>query len=180
MTILYIPGLGDDKTNQRQRRYLEWRYRNSDTKLIFYDSKWLSDENYNQKWQRLEKILSTIDLENTHVIGVSAGGSLLVRAVQEYPSIGTAHAVSSKLINADGIGENYRKRAPALYDAVLVSQSMIDDKNLSLKTTIYRPLYDNVVPLSNMIIPNARRKRNPMIGQAAGIIWFLLFMLPKY
>ena len=177
-TILYLPGLGSEKSLKIQRWYLKLRTKNQ--KLVFFEPKWHSDESYKNKWKRLTKIISQLDPHSIHVVGVSAGGSLLVRVMSEYEEIKSATCISGKVTNSAGIGQDYRKSAPALFDSVLASENTIKTDNThTKKITIFRPFFDNVVPLQDMLVPGAKTKRIFAFGHASGIAIALIFKFPK-
>ncbi|MDO8266016.1 MAG: alpha/beta hydrolase, partial [Candidatus Saccharibacteria bacterium] len=100
--ILYLPGLGDQNTTERQRKYLSWKLKKSGITLTFFDPKWSSDESYDKKWDRLQDLLNTCNLKQTTAVGVSAGGSLLMRILADYPDLLNAHSVCGKLQNSIG------------------------------------------------------------------------------
>ena len=178
-TLLYLPGLGSERLLKIQRRYLKWKCRKRGFELVFFESRWHDDEPYTEKWQRLLEDTTSTSAESTIVLAVSAGGALLTRFVSENPTVKSAHCMSAKLKNAEAIGSSYRKRAPALFDAVRESQAVLGDMNLAEKTIVYRPLFDTVVPLKDMIIPGARRKRFFGFEHITALIWALVFHFPK-
>ena len=174
--ILFIPGLGDAKSTER----LVNRWKNKNRDIYTFDTKWESEEAYRTKIHRLIKFYeSTAQNEKYIVISISAGCSLAVSLLAKFPEIESAHLVSGKIIGSESIGSKYRKRAPALYDSVVNSeQTIYNTKNVEDRVVVYRPFYDNVVDINDMLVDNSKKIRIPAIGHSMGIAIALLFYLP--
>lgn len=178
--LLYIPGLGDDTVTQRQFRYIAWWGKLHHADVTCFDPKWHDIESYTNKWQRLDDMLRELPHDELTIIGVSAGGSLAMRALEMYPNTKRVITVCAKLQGAQSIGTNYRLRAPALHDAVRVSEKIILSGKLpSQKIVTYRSLYDPIVPLKDSVVPGAKKKRLIVIGHALAIVMYLALYLPK-
>lgn len=178
--LLYLPGLGNDTVTQRQFRYLAWWGKLHRTHVTCFDPHWHDSESYTDKWQRLIDILKALPHDELTIIGVSAGGSLAIRALDLYPNTKRVTTVCAKLQGAQSIGTNYRLHAPALHDAVRVSEEIILSGKLpSQKIVTYRSLYDPIVPLKDSVVPGAKKKRLIVIGHTLAIVMYLALYLPK-
>jgi pimeloyl-ACP methyl ester carboxylesterase len=148
-----------------------------------FDSMWDTDESYTAKYSRLMDFCEEIELgvdEELTVIGVSAGGSLAIRYLHENPDVDKAYLVAGKLRGSKSIGENYQKRSPALLESVRISEGLLATRNgIGADTTVMRALFDNIVPLNDMLIENARRIRIPIIGHTFSIGLALILYFPR-
>ncbi len=174
--ILYIPGLGDAEAT----KFLADRWEKPDREVVTFDTRWASNEPYTEKYQRLLGVFGDLSLvDDIEVIAQSAGGALATRLISEKPEINQAAIICGKLRNAETIGDDYRKRGPALYDAVVASEKALETSDdFASKVTVYRPLREWVVPMDDMIIEGARIKKVPIIGHAACIGFTMLFYVP--
>ena len=89
--------------------------------------------------------------------------------------------VVGKLKGSIRIGRDYRDRAPALLECVRASEAIIEkhSEELAPKTAILRQLFDGVVPLKDMVVDGARRKRFLLLGHTVTIVFALFFYFPS-
>lgn len=87
--------------------------------------------------------------------------------------------IAAKLKRPELIGPHYHSTAPALVETVTASQAIIASLSAeqSRKFMTYRPLFDGVVAVKDMVIAGTRSKIIPVVGHAFGIGWALLFQL---
>lgn len=172
--ILVIPGLGDIHATD----WIINRWKTEDRHVSLFDPQWETSEAYEDKFNRLLSFYDESEFE-TKLVAISAGGSLAVRLLKERPVVVSAAFVSCKVKGSSSIGPKFQKRAPALMEAVKHSESVLSQGiSFDGKCTIYRPLFDNIVPINDMLVGECRRRRIPIVGHAAGIGAALLFYLP--
>lgn len=171
--ILFIPGLGDDNSVDLQKKLIKRWNKNGGELTVFYP-KWHTDESYDDKYKRL---LTTFGPNKFTVVAASAGTSLAITLLKDKPEhIESLKLIAGKFRSADKIGPNYRKRAVALYDAVLASEQALGhlDASQKAKITSYRSIFDGVIPTSEMKIKGANNKLMPIIGHVPSIAYKLL------
>ncbi len=170
---LYIPGLGDAKTLEKQRKFVK-KWLKSD----FFDAQWHTDEQLEVKLERLTVVLQAYGDSQIKLIASSAGGSLAMIAYGAHPKrIQKLVLISAKFRNWQAIGPEYLRRAPQLIPAVKVSDQTLQSLNNDqiARITTVRPLYDNVITTREMPIKGARNRVVPAIGHPIGIVVGLLF-----
>lgn len=179
--LLYLTGVGGESITSRQERYVSWRGSKLGWNVIFFDSKWTSDELLEQKLRRLDDVVTPLDKSKTAVLAVSAGATELVYLFQKYPDLSRGLTFAGAAQGSKTIGEKYRQRAPQLQAAQMTSESIISDNPTQFadRVTVYRPFHDEVVAQPNMLIGDATLKRIPMVGHVASIVTALTFQFPR-
>lgn len=180
--ILYIPGLGDENTIERQRSVVS-KWANGSRRSWFFDPKWHSEEKLKDKKARLDKLFGEINEtgEEIQVVASSAGGSLaVILFAKEKKNINLLTLISTKLIKPEKIGEDHRKSTPMLVEAVSECEKLLYNLTESdrSKITTYRPIYDDVIPTKDMKIKGAKNKVVLAAGHAIGIT-VALFIFKK-
>ena len=153
-------------------------------KTYVFDPEWSTQENYEDKYKRLRTFADKVIVKNDEefiVIGASAGGPLAVRYVFDHARVDKAFLLVGKLKGSIRIGRDYRDRAPALLECVRASEAIIEkhSEELAPKTAILRQLFDGVVPLKDMVVDGARRKRFLLLGHTVTIVFALFFYFPS-
>ena len=175
-TRIYIPGLGDESTLDKQRTIVKkWG------DALFFEPKWHSKETFAKKYSRLQQLFDDHPSVNK-LIGASAGGGLALAFYgPNRDRINKLYLVSSKFRMPEAINAHYQKSAPALLQTVNHSNQVL--ANLTNKDTAkivtYRPLFDNVILAKSMTIDGATNKLIPVIGHATGIALVLLLCLKR-
>lgn len=145
--LLYLTGVGDERTTRRQERFVTWRGRKLGWNVVFFDSKWTSQEPLSEKFERLEGAIAPLEKVNTTVLAISAGATELVYLFHRYPEFNRGITFAGAPQGSQTIGVRYRQRAPQLEQAQLLSESLIaqDPSEFAGRVTVYRPLKDEVV-----------------------------------
>ena len=165
--------MGDDNSVDLQKKLIK-RWNKNGKKLIAFYPKWHTDESYADKYKRL---LNSLGSEKYTVVAASAGTSLAITLLKDKPEqIESVKLISGKFRSASKIGPNYRKRAIALYDSVLASETTLGllDASQRAKITSYRSIFDGVIPTSEMKIKGAKNKLMPIVGHVPSIAYKLL------
>ncbi len=180
--LLYLTGVGDERTTHRQERFVAWRGKRVGwNNVVFFDSKWTSLEPIDQKLSRLEDTIASLGKQATTVLAISAGATELVYLFHKYPELKRGITFAGAPQGAQTIGAKYHERAPQLEAAQLLSESIIaeDPSLFAGRITVYRPLKDEVVARPLMSIGDASFKTIPMVGHVASITTALLFQFPR-
>ena len=179
--LLYLTGVGDERTTQRQERYASWRGGKLGWNVVFFDSKWTSKEPLTEKLARLEDTIAPLDKDNTTVLAISAGATELVYLFHKYPELKRGITFAGAPQGSQTIGVRYRQRAPQLEPAQQLSESIIaqDPSMFAGRVTAYRPLSDEVVAQENILIGDAAVERIVMVGHVASIATALALHFPR-
>lgn len=168
---LLLTGLGDDKTVNRQVRFVNWlnKRRPADAQIHVFDTLWQTPEDYQTKKHRLLQFVGEHPGIEA-IYAISAGASLGMSLVPELPMSTQYHFISGKLLNPGSIGAERNSRAPALYNSVVASQQVIESYDLSqYSMTCHAGYLDGVLEQQDMRIPNVPFERIHMINHSITI-----------
>lgn len=175
--VIYIPGLGDDRSYGQDIILRLWRIRG--LTLHYFPLGWADKENFAPKLTRLIKKVDELSSAGHKVslIGVSAGASAVLAAFSERKDINKVVCIVGKINNPQNIGEVIYKKNPAFkqsmasVSASLASLSEADRK----KIMSIHPLHDKTVPKADTIISGAIEKTIPVRGHIFSIFYMLIF-----
>ncbi|HMT18838.1 MAG TPA: hypothetical protein PKD20_02020 [Candidatus Saccharibacteria bacterium] len=178
--ILLFPGLGDDTTIQRQQRYISWlnKRRPIDAQIYMFNTKWQTQERFSDKLARAKEFVQSHP--DTKIgYGISAGASLLMSLSAELPRNFHYYFISGKLRNPQTIGEEHRKRAPALFDSVIACEQSITSHTNKQHMRCYAGYLDRVLDQDDMQIPDVTFTRIPMVNHTLTIVSAYACILPR-
>lgn len=164
--VILVPGLNDSGESKLIKNI--WKKDGID--IIFFESKWKSDENYQIKLERLLKLIDEKSENNkVSLIGMSAGGSLVINAFNERKNeINKVIAICSRLKKGKESGfrgfVKRTKKSLSFKESILNSEKDINDFSLEERQrimTIHALFGDELVPgdtstidgANNVIIP---------------------------
>jgi hypothetical protein len=175
--IFYIPGLGEQRTIDRQARYISILNKYLKKQIFFFDPKWETIEPAKDKLIRLRQSYEQAKRPQK-IYGVSAGAALTVLLGAGCNAELTT--VAGKHTGANKIGPEYQQRAPAFLSIVHQSEMTLDnDEELRARLTSYHPLFtDGTVPMEDIIIEGATNKLIPVPFHVPAIIAGLVGVLP--
>lgn len=176
--IFFTPGLGGERTIERQRNYVH--FLNSLGKSIyFFDPKWQSNESAEVKKSRLDDAYDKAGRPRK-LFGVSAGASMAVVLGAAFPDTEII-TLAGKHTGAASIGEEYDRRAPAFRSFVMKSEAIIEaDSSVAHRIKSYRPWpVDGVVPMHDIVVPGAANRLIPVPFHTPAIIAGLATVLPR-
>ena len=180
--IIYIPGLGNDKLLDPQRKVVSKWTRRWDH-VLFFEPKWHEDETDDAKFKRLLKEFDALPEGYTwRVTGASAGGPISIRLFDaRTDQISNLKLVCPKIKGYETIGDWYKKVAPGFADQVKKSQEILKsiDSSLLARVKIYKPIYERVVYLDDMAVPGMKVVRLPLFGHTFTIAKVLVFLLGR-
>jgi hypothetical protein len=176
--ILYVPGLGDHNLSGQQRALKLWRLYSVRTEISVMN--WQVDEPWDLKFERL---LQRIDFHHkkgreVSLIGVSAGSTAVLQAlIMRRNKIKSAALVCGKFQYPETVHPMRYKINPALKDALTTSsralEKLTDDDKQQLR--MYRPIYDNLLPVKETHIPGVKTVVMPAITHVGGIAYAITF-----
>lgn len=158
MNVLIIPGYGD-RWDYIARATKHWPQK-YDIQPEIYVFGWNGQaDTYDQKWQQFDKKLQ--QLGDAAIIGISAGASVAVHALQKYP------AKIRKVITVCGPVHADRMNPQTLHNKFPVLECALEDFSLNQlpadRVMTMRPYYDQLVPINAMMIEGAHDKRVTMM-----------------
>lgn len=168
---LVLMGLGGDKVVARQTRFINYlnAKRSEAAQILVFSTLWQTAELYPEKRARLSAFIKLHP--NIKVIyGISAGASLAMSLVPEIQIDTKYHFVSGKLRRPETIGEERTLRAPALYDSVVASETVISETSFENRDmTCYVGFLDGVLSQKDMRVEGIPTQRIPMVNHSATI-----------
>lgn len=176
--LIYVPGLGDEKLNNRRLLMRFWNLRN--VRIVLCPMKWGESEPWETKLERLQSLITQKSQEGYRVslIGESAGASAVLPAF--FRSNQKVHAVillCGKSHHPETVSQSLFIKFPSLKDAVYESDSVVNQLSDAQKARIVNvhPLVDHVVPIADTKIAGVKNSRMPIIGHATSIIFANIF-----
>lgn len=166
MNVIIVPGYGD------RTAYIEHATRNwiqkYDLKPVIYVIGWNNDvSNLEGKWKQLASLITNMD--ETAIIGISAGASVALRALQTYPD------TVKKVITICGPVHKHMIHAKILHNRYPMLEESLDRFDLTnidtTKVMTIRPIFDDAVTTKAMKIEGALDKRLTVAFHAIAILW---------
>lgn len=160
--IIYVPGIGDWRPLGQDKGIRWWRVLG--VHGHYSPVGWNGNEAFDLK---LKKLLAEIDgyLEqgdSVSLLGFSAGASAVLNAfAKRREAIATVICVSGKLNSPNTTSPHYFKQNPAFKESLHLLQHNLTTFTAEDKKHILtlNPLYDNVIPLKDAVLPGVRRWR---------------------
>lgn len=184
--VLYIPGLGSERTLNFQRRYVRFLNLFTRNHIYFFEPRWESDreEDADAKYARLNGFVESIGGIKS-VIGVSAGATLATRLALESQDSIEAHLICGKVHTAGTPSGEYHERAPALHESVAINDNLLSDVHGSGKNLDYLYCYiprdsefDGAIRTEYMTTEGATNVMLPSLRHDRAIIYALVKYLP--
>jgi hypothetical protein len=179
-STLYILGLGSQRVDRMQKAWVAGinLFRSSNNKIHVFESRWETDEPYDDKFERLREFHEQIG-RPSRVWAVSAGATLAVRLCVEVDDDVDLHIVCGKIYGPEKIGQDYINRAPAFLESAQISDELARRVNPEF-VTCYVPKNDadGVIESIDMQIPDAQSIELPALKHAKAITYALVRYLP--
>ena len=163
--IIYLPGFGDNYDIGRRAALWGWRIFGVTAQHV--PMRWNSTESYAEKYARIDEAINEAAGKRIVIIGESASGSMALAAYAK-----RCHDLY-KVITISGKNNNPASVAPRLYrqhtafrDALAAAEiatkqlSQVDRQNF----VAFYPLYDEVIPIKEAVIPDCQLIRLFSIG----------------
>lgn len=175
--VIYVPGLGDDKTYGQDSAVRGWeKYGLSGH---YFPIGWADGESFEPKLKRLlDKIDGLLhDGYLVSLVGVSAGASAVLNAYAQRPSVHGVVLISGKVQRTHLIGGQIFSANPAFKgSAYMLKDSLksLTPNRISRIMSIH-PLRDGRVPVKDTLIPGSVEKTVPVIGHLFSIFYTVTF-----
>lgn len=171
--VLYVPGLGDHRLDGRRKLLSLWHYRGIQIEISAKE--WTVDHSWEFKLKRLVATIDRLHGPNTSIslIGESAGASAVLQALRlRQDKLNAVILLCGKSQYPERVAPRLYRKNPALRDAMIGSQAVVDTLTASEKSKILNlhPLLDPIVPVWETKIPGVKNARIPSIGHATSII----------
>lgn len=166
MNVIVVPGYGD-RSDYLETATKKWQKRYGlNPEIVVFG--WSGEaSSFDQKWEQFSRTVQ--GKEETAIIGISAGASVAIRAMQSYPEI------VKKVVTICGPVHPERMNRTTLHKNYPVLERSLDQLSLdglaSERVMTLRPLYDNVVNTHAMRIDGAQDHRMKVVGHPTGILW---------
>lgn len=175
-TVLFIPGLGDDKIrgeNIAIELLKLWRLDGE-----YFPVYWHKTEDFKLRLAELSKKVVELNSEGRRVVlvGYSAGASAAINALSaNKEKVSRVILICGKIQNLDKINDQYFKLNPRFGRSIdLLKKSLPDlDAKQRAKILSIRPIFDEVVPVKDTIIEGAKNKKIFMVGHVPTIAYCL-------
>lgn len=175
--IVYISGFGDGYDTTRRRLLKLWRFKRVTVELVSMN--WRTSETFEGKIDRINQAIEAAKGKRVVLLGESAGGSM---AVHVYAA---RHEELFKVMTLCGKNTTPETVSPHLYKNHPAFKTSMDKLNAAVaaipkeareRFVSIHPIYDNVVPVRETLLPGCREVVLPMSGHlpvimAALTIW---------
>ena len=178
--VIYVPGFGDESIplwfGQVIILKFWWLI---GVKSQYFRFSWDNTEGFDAKLQRLVDKIDSLSKNGDKVslVGLSASASAVLNAYAQRKNINAVVCIVGKIQNPQAIHPIWFKKHPDFKDsAFMVSDSLasLDAKRLSRILSI-RPVYDQIVPVADAVIPGAKNLVFPVRGHIFTIYFSIAF-----
>jgi len=167
-TVIYVTGLNDSNPSFQKFAVKSWRIYGVNP--IFFQSKWASNETFQDKLKRLTDVIDQKNKEGSRValFAVSAGASLAIAAFAERSNSSSAAFVCGKLHRPEAVGEKYYQQNPAFREAMEKLNTNVAKLNKAKKSNIISitPLFDEIVSVGDARLKGAKNVILPTLFHA--------------
>jgi hypothetical protein len=180
-TAIIVLGLGEN----RESKTVEYLWKRQGVKVIFFQPNWKSEEKLQDKLKRLSDLIDKEAMGNkVSLVGVSAGGSLVINAfVENKNKVDKVITLCARLRKGEMTGfrgfEERTKGYPAFRDSVILAEKvekLFDENDRKKIMTVHALLGDELVPQNTTTIEGAKNITVPtgehVISSAASLTIF--------
>lgn len=176
--IIYLPGLGDPHYKEQGVLLKLWRIYH--VKVHYHPVYWRDDVPFSKKLDGIIKQIDELKARGYTIslIGTSAGASAAINAyAKREDKISGVVCICGKLRNTDKIGESYYIKNQAFKGSIALLASSLEKLSKTNRSKILsiHPLYDEIVPVKDTVIDDAKLKTIPTIGHAFSIMYSVTF-----
>jgi hypothetical protein len=173
--VILVPGLNDSSESKLIKDI--WKRNGID--IIFFESRWKSDEKYQNKLERLSRLIDKESKNNkVSLIGISAGGSLVINAFNERRNqINKIVTICSRLKKGNINGfRGFNKMTygyPTFRESVIKAEEIekyFEKKDRQKIMTIHALLGDELVPANTTTIDQSKNTIVPAGGHIFSIV----------
>jgi len=174
--IIYIPGLGDQRTYGQHVAINLWRCFGFTPH--YFPLGWNKKEGFNAKLERILQRVEQLSGDANHVslVGVSAGASAVINAYVSSKKVTGVVSISGKINHPETVKPSVYATNPDFKESLEMLQNslgLLTGKDKQRLLSIH-PLKDLTVPLDDTRIPGVEEKTvigwNHVQGIAAGVV----------
>lgn len=163
--IIYIPGFGDSYDGIRRRLLSKWQFDDVTVELV--PMNWKSDENLDQKIERINHAVDAARGKKIVIVGESASGSMAIHIyAAKQNDIYRAMTLCGKNAHPANVKPHYYKKYPAFRE----SMDRLDESTAKLtvearqRFVSIHPIYDPVVTVSDTRLSECHEVTLPAVG----------------
>ncbi len=180
--VIYIPGLGDDKTRGQDLAIKLFGI--FGIKSEYFAIGWKDSGTYEVKLRELDEMIYKYYQKNSsvHLFAVSAGASAALNSfARNLDKISSLSLVCGKIQNISKIHPSYYSRNPNFGESVALLEDSLTKLSAKSRGNILsiRPKVDPVVPPKDTIIEGANNYQSFTIGHTPTIVHYLTIGLPR-
>lgn len=181
--VIYIPGIGDDRTGLQGRIVKTWRIWGVESELWSMD--WADGRSWGSK---SETFLDHIDElarggKKIALVGASAGGSAAMNIyAQRRDKISGVVCIAGKINYPETIGKRYRQKNRSFVESAEQCQDSLKRLNEADRKRIMSRygIYDELVPKRDSVIDGAHNRIVLGVGHGITIATQIIFAAPVF
>jgi predicted peptidase len=180
--VIYVPGLGDERSYGQQQ--LLWFWRLYGLTPHYHAIGWADKEPFKFKLDHLLELIDSLKIGDNKVslVGASAGASAVLTAYsRRFDDITGVVCISGKIQNGHTIGQKTYDHNPAFKESVAGLPAVLNklDPNARRRVMSIHPAKDQTVPPADTIIPGATEKQVPVRGHIQSIFYCITISAPS-
>lgn len=181
ITVIYIPGLGDEKS--RGQDVALNLFRPFGIKGYYFPIGWKNSGDYEARLRELDELITKLYRHGSvNLFAASAGASAAINSYsRNLDKVSSVSLVCGKIQNVDKIHSDYYAKNPNFKLSVEMLQKSLAklNKNSRVKILSIRPQRDSIVPPKDTIIEGARNLKSFTFGHSPTIAHYLTVGLPR-
>ena len=181
--VIYIPGIGDDRTGLQEKIIRTWRLWGVEPELWSMD--WADDRSWKSKFKLLLGRIDDLAAAGQKValVGASAGGSAVINTyAARQDKISGIVCIAGKVNNPETIGQRYRRRNRSFVesaDQCADSLKLLNEARRKRISSRYG-IFDELVPKKDSRIPGAHNRVVLSAGHGINIATQIIFGAPFF
>lgn len=175
--IIYVPGFGGKYDSLRLRALHRWRYSHITVEMV--PMNWTRGT-LDQKMTAIDRAIDRVGDKRVVLVGESAGGSMVVHMMSRRDDIDAAITICGKNSHPETTGNHYVDRSVAfrtLMERLNESLDSLTPKQ-RLRMRSITPLYDETVPIREMLPAGIQRVKVLSVGHFVTILMVLTVYSP--
>jgi dienelactone hydrolase len=181
--VIYIPGIGDDRSGHQSKIVKTWRWWGIDSEL--YSMDWANSRPWKEKFQEFVAHIDDLSSQGKKIglVGASAGASAAINAyaARGEDVIGVV-TIAGKINRPQNIGARYRNNNPSFVDSAYAGEeslASLSAKQREHMLAIYGTL-DEVIARRDSKISGGHNRLSLTIGHGVTIAIQIIFGAPFF
>ena len=158
--IIYLPGFGDGYDIGRRTALWGWRIWGVTTQYI--PMRWNSNESYSEKYARIDQAITAAAGRRIVIIGESASGTMALAAyAKRRRDLYKVMTISGKNNNPASVAPRLYRQHVAFREALATAEAATNQLSSEDHHDFiaFYPLYDEVIPPKEAVIPDCQLVR---------------------